>query len=79
MGDTETVKPSNVVSEVFLSISISLFIILKIVELILKQINQHKNYNQQTEKINLMNSSSSLSEEEMTKKIYRVVQVLRTT
>lgn len=79
MGDTETVKPSNVVSEVFLSISISLFIILKIVELILKQINQHKNYNQQTEKINLMNSSSSLSEEEMTKKIYRVVQALRTT
>lgn len=79
MSDTETVKPSNVVSEVFLSISISLFIILKIVELILKQINQHKNYNQQTEKINLMNSSSSLSEEEMTKKIYRVVQALRTT
>lgn len=79
MGDTETVKPSNVVSEVFLSISISLFIILKIVELILKQINQRKNYNQQTEKINLMNSNSSLSEEEMTKKIYRVVQALRTT
>lgn len=79
MSDTETVKPSNVVSEVFLSISISLFIILKIVELILKQINQRKNYNQQTEKINLMNSNSSLSEEEMTKKIYRVVQALRTT
>ena len=77
-------NPSNVVSEIFLSITISLFIILKIIELILKQVNQHKNFNQQTEKINLMNVNaatlrSSTSEEEMTKKIYKVVQALKTT
>lgn len=55
-------KPSNVVSEVFLSIAISLFIILKIIGLILRQINQHKNFNQQIEKINLMNANSSVSD-----------------
>lgn len=54
-------KPSNVISEVFLSIAISLFIILKIIGLILRQINQHKNFNQQIEKINLMNANSSVS------------------
>lgn len=71
----------NVVSEIFLSITISLFILLKIVELILKQINQHNNYKQQNEKINVMCSQNSPnnSDEELTKKIYKVVQVLRTT
>lgn len=54
-------KPSNVISEVFLSFSISLFIILKIIGLILRQINQHRNFNQQIEKINLMNANSSVS------------------
>lgn len=78
----------NVVSEIFISITISLFILLKIVELILKQINQHNNYKQQNEKINVMckeynsgaaQNSPNNSDEELTKKIYKVVQVLRTT
>lgn len=71
----------NVVSEIFLSLTVSLFIILKIVELILKQINQHNNYKQQNEKINVMcnQSSPNNSDEELTKKIYKVVQALRTT
>ncbi len=75
----QDLSTSNLIYEVFLSVTISLFIILKIVELVLKQINQNKNYNQQNEKINLMSVNSSMSEEEMTKKIFEAVKTIKPT
>lgn len=58
---------------------ISLLIILKFIEIILKQFNQRQNYNQQNEKIKIMNESSeikTISEDELNKKITDIAETI---
>lgn len=69
----------NSISNITTCVVISFFIILKVVEIVMKQINQNKNFIQQNEKIKIMNeqTNSQLSEEELNKKITEIVGNIR--
>lgn len=69
------------ISNISTAVVIGFLIILKIVELILKQMNQSKNFVQQNEKIKIMNEQMSVSEamndEELTKKINSIIKQIQ--
>lgn len=60
----ESCSTENIISNISLTVVASLFIILKLVEVILRQINQHHNYSQQNIKLGIMKEAkeNSLSE-----------------
>lgn len=63
MGE-DSCSTETIVSNISITVVASLFIILKLVEVILRQVNQHHNYSQQNTKLNIMKEAkeNNLSE-----------------
>lgn len=60
MGE-ESCSTESIISNISLTVVASLFIILKLVEVILRQVNQHHNYSQQNMKLGIMKEAKDNS------------------
>lgn len=60
MGE-ESCSTESIISNISLTVVASLFIILKLVEVILRQVNQHHNYSQQNVKLGIMKEAKDNS------------------